>query len=110
MVAEVEGRVIASSSITKRRFSCENHVGDVGIIIKSGYRDLGIGTEIMKTLIDQARRMGLEILTLTVFATNKRAIHVYEKVGFREVGRIPKAIYRNGEYIDRIIMAKELLD
>jgi len=108
MVAEVEGKVIASSSVAKRRFSCESHVGDLGILIKSGYRDIGIGTEMMKTLIDQARRMGLKILTLTVFATNKRAIHVYEKVGFKETGRIPKGIYRNGKYIDRVIMVKEV--
>jgi len=108
MVAEVEGKVIASSSVAKRRFSCESHVGDLGILIKSGYRDVGIGTEMMKSLIDQARRMGLKILTLTVFATNKRAIHVYKKVGFKEVGRIPKSIYRNGKYIDRIIMVKEV--
>jgi len=108
MVAEVEGKVIASSSVTKRRFSCEDHAGNLGIIIKSGYRGVGIGTEMMKTLIDQARKMGLKILTLTVFATNKIAIHVYKKVGFKEVGRIPKAIYRNEKYIDRIIMVKEI--
>ena len=108
MVAEVEGKVIASSSVTKRRFRCENHVGDLGILIKSGYRDIGIGSEMMKTLIDQARVMRLKILSLTVFATNKRAIHVYEKVGFKETGRIPKGIFRNGKYIDRVMMTKEM--
>jgi len=108
MVAEVDGKVVVTSGITKRRFLCENHVGDLGILIKSGYRDIWIGTEMMKILIDQARVMDLKVLTLTVFATNKRAIHVYEKVGFKETGRIPKGIYRNGKYIDRIIMTKIL--
>ena len=28
MVAEVDGKVVASSGITKRRFHCESHVGD----------------------------------------------------------------------------------
>jgi len=32
---------------------------------------------------------------------------VYRKVGFKEVGRVPKAVYRNGKYIDDIIMALE---
>lgn len=108
IVAEVDGRVVASSGITKRRFHCENHVGDLGILIKSGYRDVGIGSKMMKTLIDQADVMGLKILTLTVFATNMRAIHVYEKVGFKETGRIPKGIYRKGKYLDRVIMTKEI--
>lgn len=35
MVAEVDGKVVASSGITKRRFHCESHVGDLGILIKS---------------------------------------------------------------------------
>jgi len=62
----------------------------------------------MKTLIEQADMMGLKILTLTVFATNKRAIHVYQKVGFKETGRILKGIYRKGKYLDRVIMTKEI--
>ena len=108
IVVEVDGKIVASSGITKRRFPCETHVGDLGVLIKSGYRDMGIGTEIMKTLIDQAHLIALKILTLTVFATNKRAIHVYEKVGFKETGRIPKGIYRNEQFLDRVIMTKEI--
>jgi len=79
-------------------------------LIRSGYRDRGIGTEMMKILMEQARLMNLKVLTLSVFATNKRAIHVYEKVGFKEAGRIRKGIYRKGEYIDRIIMTKDLVE
>ncbi len=60
--------------------------------------------------MEQARLMKVTILTLSVFATNKRAIHVYEKVGFKEAGRIRKGIYRKGQFIDRIIMTKELVE
>lgn len=62
----------------------------------------------MKTLIDQAYKMGMKILTLTVFASNKRAYHIYQKVGFEETGRIPQGIHRKGRYIDNIIMTKKL--
>ncbi len=53
--------------------------------------------------------MDLKVLTLRVFSTNERAQHVYRKVGFKEVGRVPKAVYRNSKYIDDIIMALELV-
>jgi RimJ/RimL family protein N-acetyltransferase len=109
MVAEVDGKVIASSGITKRRYGCEKHVGNLGIIIKAEYRDLGVGTEMMKTLIDHARIMEIKILTFDVYATNNRALHVYEKVGFKKTGRIPKRYYKKGKYIDGIIMTKEIL-
>ena len=83
-------------------------MGVLGIIIKDNYRDIGIGTKMLETLILQAKNMGLRILTLTVFSTNKRAKHVYEKVGFKETGRIPKDIFKNGKFIDQLIMVKDL--
>jgi RimJ/RimL family protein N-acetyltransferase len=107
LVAEVGGKVVAVSEIG-RRSGYEKHVGVIGIAIKSGFRDLGIGTEMMKTLVKQAQGMGLKVLTLTAFASNKRAIHIYEKVGFVQTGRVPKKHFKEGQYIDEIIMTKLL--
>jgi RimJ/RimL family protein N-acetyltransferase len=107
LVAEVDGKVVASSDIHPRG-GFARHVGVLGIIVRDGFRDVGIGTEIMKALIEKAREMGLKVLTLAVFESNKRAIHVYEKVGFAVTGRIPKKFFKNGEYIDELIMVKVL--
>jgi len=86
LVAEIDGKVVANSEITKRG-GYSRHVSEVGIAIRKGY---------------------LKILTLSVFSTNARAIHVYRKVGFKETGRIPKNIYKDGKYIDKIIMTREI--
>jgi len=107
MVAEVGGKVVAVSEVN-RRSGYEKHVGVIGIAIRSGFRDLGIGTEMMKTLVGQAQEMGLKVLTLSAFASNKSAIHVYEKVGFVQTGRVPKKHFREGKYIDEVIMTKLL--
>jgi RimJ/RimL family protein N-acetyltransferase len=107
LVAEINGKVVAVSEVN-RRSGYGSHVGVIGIAIRSGYRDLGIGREMMKTLEMQAQRMGLKVLTLTAFATNKRAIHVYEGVGFVQTGVIPKKHFKNGKYVDEIIMTKLL--
>lgn len=107
VVAEVDGRVIANSEIG-RRGGYEQHVGVIGIAIRRDFRDIGVGTEIMKALTDQGRAWGLKVLMLNVFATNKRAAHVYEKVGFVQTGCIPKKFLRDGEYIDEQIMTMML--
>jgi len=107
MVAEVSGKVVAVSEIS-RRSGHERHVGVIGIAIKNGFRDLGIGTEMMKTLVKQAKEMGLKVLTLSAFASNKRAIRVYEKVGFVQTGRVPKKHFKEGKYVDDVIMTKLL--
>lgn len=105
LVAEVERGVVASSDLHILSGD-ENHVGVLGIVIRSDYRDFGIGTEMMKTLMEQGAALGLKLLMLNVFATNRRAIHVYEKVGFAQAGRIPKKHYRQDQYIDELIMTK----
>jgi RimJ/RimL family protein N-acetyltransferase len=64
--------------------------------------------EMMRTLVAESRRAGLKTIQLEVFANNPRAIHVYEKTGFKETGRIPKKMLRNGKFIDSIVMAREL--
>jgi len=107
IVAEVKGHVIANTDV-KIKTGQRSHVGAIGIIVKKGYRDIGIGSEMLKQLIAQARKRGLKIVTLGVFATNDRAKHVYEKLGFRECGRILGEIHKNEQYIDHITMVKML--
>jgi len=43
-----------------------------------------------------------------VFATNDRAIHVYEKIGYRRIGAIPDGIKYRGEYVDSVCMVKKI--
>jgi len=107
VVAEVDGRVVGQTDVSPKS-GRQRHVGVLGIVIRSGYRDIGIGMELMKEAEAQARRFRLKILMLDVFASNSRARHLYEKAGYRIVGCVPKAILKDGEYVDSIIMAKEL--
>ena len=102
--AEVDGKVVANSEISRNQGGYDSHVGGIGIAIREGYRDVGIGMEMMKTLIEQARKLGLKILTLCAFESNRRAIHVYKKVGFVQTGKIPRKFLREGKYIDEVIM------
>jgi RimJ/RimL family protein N-acetyltransferase len=107
LVAEVDGKVVASSDLHVGKGS-HKRAGSVGIAVKSGFRDLGIGTRVIRAIVKEAQRIGLKVLVLSVYATNKRAIYVYEKVGFVQTGRVPKKHFREGKYIDEIEMAKLL--
>ena len=107
LVAEVDGKAVANAFVT-RQMGYSKHVGRLFVAVKKGFRDIGIGTEMAKTLVSQAEKTGLKMVILYLFSTNKRAKHVYEKVGFRETGRIPNELYKNGKFLDHIIMVKEL--
>jgi RimJ/RimL family protein N-acetyltransferase len=107
LVAEVNGKVVANSELS-RKSGYATHVGEIGIAIRAGYRDVGIGTEMLKTLIAHGKEIGLKVVKLSVFSSNPRAKHVYEKVGFRETGRVPKEFFKDGKYADEILMTMEL--
>jgi len=66
VIAEVDGKVVGCSDVTKRG-GYSKHVGGIGIGIKSGYRDIGIGTEMLKTLISQAKAMDLCISECSLY-------------------------------------------
>jgi RimJ/RimL family protein N-acetyltransferase len=105
LVAEVDGTVIASSELkTGTGYSRSAR----GVGVKRGYRDIGVGTELLNRLLSHAKTISLELLTLTVSSSNTRAIHVYERVGFEETGCIPHSLFKNGTYRDDIIMTKKL--
>lgn len=83
------------------------HVGHLGIILDREYRDEGIGTEMIRTLLGYAKDYKFKILKLSVFDNNLRAIHTYEKLGFKKCGVIPKVIMYKNRLVDEVIMFKE---
>jgi RimJ/RimL family protein N-acetyltransferase len=108
VIAEVEGKFAGSCEITpKRGYSA--HLGTLGISLVAEYRDLGIGQEMMLEAEKQVKRLGVEVVDLEVFATNARAIHTYEKVGYKITGKIPEALKYGGGYVDSVIMTKRIV-
>jgi ribosomal protein S18 acetylase RimI-like enzyme len=104
---EVGGKVIGNSEIGKREEPM-SHIGGFGIAIKQGYRNIGIGAQIIQVLIEESKRTGLRILVLEVFDSNELAKRLYRKMGFKEAGRIQRGVYKNGKYVDLIQMTLEL--
>lgn len=105
VLAQIDGRAIANSEVVRGKSSDEFHHGKLGIAISKDYRDRGIGREMVKTLVEESRTAGLKTLELEVFANNPKALHLYESLGFKQVGTIPKKIFRKGAFHDIIVMS-----
>lgn len=102
--AFVDHRMIGNSSIIRRSSDDIKHTGLLGIGILDGYRGDGLGQRMLRILLGQARRVGITLVELEVFSDNRRAIHVYKKLGFKVAGRVPGKVRRNGGSTDVIIM------
>lgn len=96
--------VVGQCTIEQVEWDAAKHVGVLGIIVRSDFRDCGIGGILIEYAKQEARKLGKEKLNLSVFPSNERGISLYKKLGFVEVGRRPKQFLLNGEYVDEILM------
>jgi ribosomal protein S18 acetylase RimI-like enzyme len=110
LFAEHNGQIIGSTDIGLMPFR-ENHVGDFGIMIKKGYRGIGLGTYLMGEILKLAKKdlkPKPKFIKLGVFSTNKPAFGLYKKMGFKKVAKMPKFLQHKGKLVDEFVMLIDL--
>jgi len=106
MDGELIGTIELHWKVGRRRMA---HVASIGVTVSAGCRRRGIGRMLIETIIEQAEERGLRKIKLEVFAQNQGPILLYQKLGFRNVGRLRDEVMRNdGTYDDVIIMERFL--
>ena len=103
----VNGEIIGTASLNRkpRRMS---HRGEFGISLKKAWWGCGAASALTEAVLAFAKENGFEQLNLEVRSSNARAIHLYEKYGFRKLCTFPHFFKINGEYIDFDLMNLEL--
>lgn len=105
IVACAGEKIIGCGSVMKvgEQLKCI-HRADMGISIQEKYCNEGLGAFMVKELLTYAKD-NFEQIELGVFEDNSRAIHLYEKLGFKRFGVIPRAFkLKDGTYRDEIQM------
>jgi RimJ/RimL family protein N-acetyltransferase len=85
-------------------------VANAGFIVAPAWRNRGLGWLLGATMLEYAKTLGYRgVIFNLVFAQNHQARHVWQKLGFAELGRIPGAVRNDdGTYQDAIIMFRSL--
>lgn len=80
LVAELEGNIIGEGSLYDD--------GEFSLVVASPYRRQGIGTEIVKSLIEEARKKGLKVVKFYTLPENIPMIRIGQKLNFKlRIGR-----------------------
>lgn len=66
----------------------EGHITNVAV--DPDYQGQGMGRKLMEKLVEAVKPLGVDSMTLEVRPSNTRALALYEKLGFKSVGRRPK--------------------
>lgn len=90
-IAKHRGRVVGyvAASISAK----VAHV--ISVAVKPENRGRGIGEKLLGRLLEELKYKGITMIFLEVRVSNKAAINLYRKLGFRESRRIPRY------YLDR---------
>lgn len=106
LVAVKDGMVIGDLSFRGGQTRQFRHVGELGVQVLEEYRNKGIGTSLIKELINWgSENKIIKKINLRVRRDNTNAIHVYKKLGFKEEGIFRKEFYCEGELYDLIAMS-----
>jgi RimJ/RimL family protein N-acetyltransferase len=106
LVAEAGGETIGNVLVSIERNVVSSHVGTLSIVVAEGWRDVGIGSAMVRAAQEWAAGHGLLKVALAVFPDNERAIAVYERAGFVREG-LRRRQYRDDDdqLRDELLMA-----
>jgi aminoglycoside 6'-N-acetyltransferase len=106
------GRVVGCIQYTEQT-DPDYRAAAVDIFVSAAAHGRGVGSDAMRTLIGWLiEERGHHRFTVDPATSNARAIHVYEKLGFRRVGlmrryeRVEDGVYRDALLMD--LLAEEL--
>ena len=104
-IIEAEGRGIGRTGLNN--FRRRDRLASLYIFV--GERDVwgkGYGFDALLTLLAYGFDvLNLRRIELWMLADNERALRMYKRAGFREDARLPERSWRDGEYIDHLILS-----
>ena len=110
MVVDEVGVALATYALKANQPGRGSHVANAGYMVHSSARGRGLGRLMCVHSIELAREMGFHSMQFNmVISTNLPAIRIWEELGFRVVGTLPK-VFRHPELglVDSLVFYREL--
>nr|WP_317283689.1 GNAT family N-acetyltransferase [uncultured Sellimonas sp.] len=106
MLLALDGEeIVAIATIHSSHKIKSRHEGELGIVVAKKYQGQGIGSELIRRLIEWAKGNGVTTrIALDTRADNVMAISLYLKFGFEVEGCRKNSTLLNGKYYDLYVM------
>jgi RimJ/RimL family protein N-acetyltransferase len=86
-----DGSVIADATLHRSRSKARRHIGELRIVVDPAYRNRGLGTRLIRELLDIAQDLGLEKATFELAERREEAaIEAAIRTGFELVATLPE--------------------
>jgi GNAT superfamily N-acetyltransferase len=105
-VARFGGYLVGAYYIKPNFVGRAAHIANAGYFVLAPYRGTGVGRALVEHSLREARRLGFDAMQFNLVFESNQARSLYDRLGFKEVGRIPDAV--EGE--DALIYWRSLQD
>ena len=105
------GEILGTYFIKPNQPGLGAHVCNCGYVVAQQARGQGIASLMCEHSQTEAIALGFRAMQFNfVVSTNEAAVHLWQKLGFSVVGRLPGAFHHQGlGYVDAFIMFKQLV-
>ena len=105
----IKKQIVGIASLAGGKRKRMEHLTGLGITVRKPFWRQGIGSKMMKFLIDWAHQSKIiRKIDLTVRTDNKGAIKLYKQLGFIEEGKISRELQINEIFYDALMMGLKI--
>lgn len=110
LFALYEDKPIGTIAYVFGKWKGTSHVANVYcVFVSKKYRGMGVGSQLLESALSAIRKNKKALVVdLSVTPGKKAAVRLYEKHGFKPVGRLSKTLKFNGRFYDEVMMEKLL--
>lgn len=107
LIARAENAVVGWAALTAVSDRCVYAgVAEVSVYVAAEAKRQGVGTALLRRLIDASERGGIWTLQAGIFPENEGSLRLHKACGFREVGRRERLGKRDGIWRDSLLLER----
>jgi phosphinothricin acetyltransferase len=76
--------------------------------VRADARGRGIGTQLLRVLIERAQSLGKHVMIAGVDADNAASIRFHERLGFTQAGRLREVGYKFDRWLDLVFLQRPI--
>jgi len=109
IVAETNGVFAGFANYSEfRKRPCYRTTVEHSVYLKAEFKSKGLGAALMKELFKIAQSNQVHAMLGGIDSKNLGSIAFHQKLGFKEVGRIPEVARKKGKWLELVMMQKVL--
>jgi L-amino acid N-acyltransferase YncA len=109
VIATDNGKIVGDATLHFSPIGWTKHQGEIRLTTDINYRLRGLGTRLTQDIIDIAKQLGLELLSIEMAPELHEAFLLFEKLGFKQAAVLKGFIIDfDGNETDLVLMTKHL--